>query len=815
MKPVLPITPHLHRIEAALASEGALVLQAAPGAGKTTLVPPALLRAPFLAGSGMLVLEPRRIAAVAAAARIAELLGERLGATAGYAVRLQRCAGPQTRIEVVTEGLFVRRLLADSGLEGIALVVLDEFHERSVAADLALAMLLEARRMRPDLRLLLMSATLDAERVAAFVGCPSLAVPGSAHPVSTRHEPCGAGFDAASIARSAQEALAETGGDVLVFLAGAREMRQVQAELERADLRAGIARLHGMMSLEQQREVIAPREGRPPRIVLATNVAETSLTVPGVRAVVDSGFVRLSRFHPRSGMNRLVTERVSAASADQRRGRAGRLGPGLCVRCWARGERLAAETPPEILRAEISGAVLAAALWGAREPGDLPFLDPPPPALWQAAAELLRSLGAVDARLRPTERGRAIAATGLEPRLGAVVEQGVRSGAAPLACACAALLSARDDSSLREDADFRLRLQELRRALAADRPPAAYAQAIREYRHLASAAGGGRSLPSGDDCGPLLLAAFPDRLAQRIECGLFRLPSGRVARLRGALAEQALVVAVEADAGEATGTIALAAPVSREEAEEVLAHLVEERDEITWEGFSPRARRLRRVGAVVLADRPVARPDARALAASLASRVREAGLAALPWSRRGLSLLARVQAAGGRVSALPDFGEEALLDGVEEWLVPFARADGGIDAGSLDRALRARLGPRAAAALAREAPETLVLPSGARRPIVYGEGEPYVAVRIQDAFGLAASPLVCGRPLVFRLLSPADRTLQITRDLASFWRTAYPRIRPAMRARYPKHRWPEDPALPDRGGGRPRGASGPKSKPVK
>ena len=539
----LPILPLLPRIEGALASSGALVLQADPGAGKTTIVPPALLGAPFLAGSGMLVLEPRRIAAVAAAARISDLLGERLGETAGYSVRLERRVSSRTRIEIVTEGLAVRRIIDDPGLRGIGLVILDEFHERSVHADLALALLLEARVLRPDLRILVMSATLDAPRIAAFVGCPSLLAPGRAHPVDTRWEPAGgpAGrFDAAAIARSASRALAETGGDVLVFLAGAREMRRVRAELERGPGGAAvpIADLHGMMSLDEQREVIEPRPGRPGRIVLATNVAETSLTVPGVRAVVDSGFVRLSRFHPRSGMNRLVTERVSAASADQRRGRAGRLGPGLCVRCWDPGEPLEPETEPEMLRAELSATVLAAALWGAREAGDLRLLDPPPPALWQAARELLRGLGAIDAGGAPTARGKAIARAGLEPRLGAVVEEGARAGSIPLACACAALLATRDDARLREDADFRLRLDELRRALSSGSAGPEYSRPAREYAHLVSitahggAAAPGRPAPASDGCGALVLAAFPDRLAQRLERGLFRLvgPLGPTAR---------------------------------------------------------------------------------------------------------------------------------------------------------------------------------------------------------------------------------------------------------------------------------------------
>ncbi len=823
----LPLVPFLPRISELLERHRGLALTAEPGAGKSTLVPPFLLDEPWLGGKSVVMLEPRRLAAVAVANRIAELLGEQVGRRAGYRVRAAARVGRETRIEVVTEALLTRRIQEDPLLEGVGLVIVDEFHERSIHADLALALALEVRRARPDLALLAMSASLETEGVAALMGArtgepsPSLHCPGTLHPVRTIYRPNeGSGRWEESFADGIARLFDETEGGILAFLPGAGEIRMVGARLSAAlGRRAEVLPLHGTLRLEEQRRVIEPdglRPGTPSaspaprRVILATSIAETSLTVPGITTVADAGWSRLSRLHPPTGLDRLVTERVSVSSAAQRRGRAGRLGPGLCVRFWPESERLLDRPDPEILRSELSGLVLECALWGARTPGELSWMDEPPAAGWAQAWESLRMLGLVDAS-GPTSLGRTVAGLGLAPRLGVLVTRGAARGEAVLAAACAAILQERDGSGIVRDPDFRLRLELIRTGRGGGESwrrtvETEMGRILRRHRPAEGAAYGW-TVAQEHGVGALLAPAFPDRLARREPDGSYRLVTGRAARFpsagpgsgaRVAAASRAAgpwVVALDADPGETSGAIRLASPVDRETVDAVLALAAEESMEIRWEGLVPRAFIVRRSGRLVLTERPGA-ASAQQAAESFRLLLSKKGLGILPWNRQSTRLLARMRIFA---RAYPDAGlgglsEEELVAGSGVWLAPFLKLTGGQVLGSsgLLAALHAMLGSLKGR-LQVEAPESIVLPTGGKRAVEYDGAEPAVEARIQEVFGLAESPRVCGMPLTFRLLSPSQRPLQITRDLASFWRTTYADVRKEMRGRYPKHYWPENP----------------------
>ncbi len=825
----LPLVPFLPRISESLDRRRALALTAEPGAGKSTLVPPYLLDAPWLAGRSIIMLEPRRLAAVAVAARIADLLGEPLGRRAGYTVRTASRVSGDTRILVVTEALLTRKIQEDPLLAGVGLVILDEFHERSIHADLALALALEVRRARPDLALLVMSATLDMEAVAALLGgadtgpVPSLHCPGSLHPVETRYWTLGPGARwEEGFADGTARLFGETEGDLLAFLPGAGEIRRVGARL--GGLLAGRAEvlpLHGTMRLEEQQRVIgrpteggAARGGRADlssrRVILATSLAETSLTVPGIRTVADAGWARLTRFHPATGLDRLVTERVSASSADQRRGRAGRLGPGLCVRFWAESEGLPPRPDAEILRSDLSGLVLECALWGARKASDLQWLDPPPAASWSQAWEILRMLDLLEDS-GPTDLGRTVARLGLAPRLGVLVVRGAERNARVLAAACAAILEERDGSEAGGDPDFRVRLEMIRtgRGGADSWRRAVGLEMERILRRSRGAAGNdsGWTEEQEDRVGNLLGYAFPDRIARREPDGSYRLVTGRVARFPGsgrgpagkaANASRAAahwITAPDADAGETSGIIRLAAPMDKEEADRILALAAEESLEIRWEGLVPKGILARRAGRLSLSERP-ARASAEEIAASFGAHLRRQGIGILPWNARTRGLLARVRFYARRrpERGLGDLSDQGLAGRPGEWLEPYLKLTGGqvITAGMLAAALEAMLGADRGH-FESEVPESLTLPTGGRRAIDYEGTEPAVEARIQEVFGLAESPRICGVSLAFRLLSPARRPLQITSDLASFWRTTYAEVRKEMRGRYPKHYWPENP----------------------
>jgi ATP-dependent helicase HrpB len=769
----------------------------------------------------ILMLEPRRAAVLGIASRMAELLGERPGERIGYAVRLLRKRSPRTRIEVLTEGLLIRRLQKDPGLAGVSTVIFDEFHERSVHTDLALSFMLDLRRLGAETRLLIMSATMDARRIAGFIDSvenrtgdkrvPVIDCPGRSYPVDIRYRPlpekAPLGIETAAVLRD----LLETGPDrrVLVFLPGKREIGDaaafLSAHLSEKDFE--ILPLHGGLPLARQRLVLAPPKTKKGRIILSTNVAESALTVPGITLVVDTGYARIEKYHIPTAMNRLSLEPISLQSAEQRAGRAGRLGPGRCVRLWDESLPRPPQTECEIRRIDLSGLVLECLLWGIRSRDDLPWLDPPPEAAWSRALELLRDLGALDDQGGPSGRGRELAALGLGPRLGTLCLAGRDAGKAPLACAAAAILADRDGSGIREDADFSRRLSMVR-----NKPGHGWVRGILEtagdlLRRLGLAE---EALvwDSGDeaDTGELLAAAFPDRIARRQERegpDKFRFVSGREARVQGPLGKEEWLVAPEADAGERTGSIRLAAPLSPESALALLEPQIRLEEEIRWKGLVPRSTLSRYAGRLLI-SREQGPASREGILRALPDLLADQGITVLPWdAEKGepQRLLDRIRffLAQGGTARGAEFSEEALIRDASLWLaaaIPEERERSRspvVDGPGLVRSLLSRFGWEQKPLLDSRAPEYFSLPGGKRRLLDYGSGEPVLRVRLQEAFGIDGERRIMGIPVVFHLLSPAARPIQITRDLAGFWSGSYAAVRREMRGRYPKHPWPEDP----------------------
>ncbi len=800
--PSLPVAEALPALLASLAVRANAILVAPPGAGKTTTVPLALLAAPWRdPRDKIVVLEPRRLAARAAAARMASLIGEPVGQTVGYRTRLDSAVSPATRIEVVTEGLLVRRLQADSGLSGTAAVIFDEVHERGLDADLALAFCLDLQReFRPELRLLAMSATADGARLAALMDAPVIESAGRMFPVEIRH----AARDVASprdlpdaMARAIRAALAEHDGDILAFLPGMGEIRRTEAGLAGAP--ALILALHGDLPPAEQDRALRP-DATQRRVVLATAIAETSLTVPGVRIVVDGGFRRTPRLDAATGLSRLDTLRISRAAADQRAGRAGREGPGVAIRLWspALHRGLPPFDRPAILEAELSGLALDCAAWGA-DPAVLPFPDAPPAGPLAAGRALLQALGALDAGHRITELGRHMARLGAHPRLAAMLLAAGRPAEMALAAELAALLEERDP--LRHGgADIQTRLAALRgHPGEADRGAIArIRQAAQSYRGRLGLRGAAR--PEDADPGHLLAAAFPDRIAQRRgEPGAFRLSGGGSARLAATdpLAKSNLLV-VAALEQKAAARIMMAAPLDPDALPATIAaHCTDQVesgfDAATGAVFS---RRRRRYGALVLQDRLVA-ADPAETAATLA-RVLAEKPDRLPWTDAARQLQARAALLHGIDPSFPDLSDAALAAGQGAWLAPhllgmtrLAEADK-ID---LAAVLRGLLGRNQAARLDRDLPSHIALPGG-RAAVDYSGPVPVAAARAQHFYGLKATPKLAGGkiPLQVALLSPAGRPAAITADLEGFWRGAWADMRRDMRGRYPRHAWPEDPS---------------------
>lgn len=817
----LPIAALLPDIRAALETAPGLVLQAPPGAGKTTGVPLALLDAPWLAGQRMIMLEPRRLAARAAAARMAETLGEAVGQTVGYRIRFESKVSAATRIEVVTEGILTRMLQDDPSLPGVGLVIFDEFHERSLNADLGLALCLESQgALRDDLKILVMSATLDGGPVAALMGgVPLLTSEGRAFPVTTRFlaRPEPRRF-ADGVAAAVVQALRDEDGDVLVFLPGAGEIRRVEALLAEHPATRGvtIAPLYGDLPAEAQDRAIR-RGGDGRKVVLATAIAETSLTIDGVRVVVDGGQMRVPRFDPSSGMTRLVTLPVSRASADQRRGRAGRTAPGVCYRLWSEAEDRALQlfTAPEVTEADLAPLALDLAQWGIADANALAWLDAPPAAALAQARELLAELGAVDEGGRITGHGRAMNRLAMHPRLAHMILRARDLGLGGLACDLAAILGERDVIKAERgfrDSDIRLRLDALRgqseqvRGLAVDRGALARArQAAKEWRRRVGLKPGQED-GEGLDAGIVLAFAYPDRIARRRPGGepRYALSGGRGALFADAepLSAEEWLVAAELDGDRREARIFLAAALTKAEIEEHFAESIRTVEAVAWDRRDEvvRASRQRRLFALVLDEQKLdsAAPDA--LAAAMAEGVRVMGLACLPWSgelskwRERVELLRRLDPDGG----WPDLSDPALLDGLEEWLAPYLtgitrRAH--LTRLDLSQALRALVPWDMARRLDDLLPTHVTVPSGSRVPIDYSGETPVLAVRLQEMFGCADTPRILdGKvPLLLHLLSPARRPVQVTRDLASFWANAYHAVKADLKGQYPKHWWPDDP----------------------
>ena len=802
---MLPIDAVLPDLCAALRAGPNAVLVAPPGAGKTTRAPLALLHEPWVAGGRILVLEPRRLAARAAARRMAQTLGEEVGATVGYRVRMEARVSAATRIEVVTEGVFTRMVLDDPGLEGVAAVLFDEFHERSLDGDLGLAFALDAQALlRPDLRLLPMSATVDGAAVARLLGegTPVVESLGRAHPVETRH----VGRDPArrfedDVARLVRRALGEDEGGVLVFLPGQAEIRRVQERLaaEVRDPAVRLAPLYGALSPAEQDRAVAPSAPGERKVVLATAIAETSLTLEGVRIVVDGGLSRVPRYDPARGLVRLETVRVSRAAADQRRGRAGRTQPGVCWRLWDQAETraLPAFDRPEMLEADLSGVALDLAQWGARDPSSLRFLDPPPAAAFAEVRALLRRLGALDAAGDLTPHGRGMARLGLPPRLSHMVVVGARAGSGERAARLAALVSERGLGGTGVDVSDRLD------RFARDRDPRS-ADARRLAARWLREAGGGAGEGMSD--GLLLAQAYPERIARRRgPPGEFRLASGRGARLDPGerLAGEAWLAVGELGGGAASDRILSAAALDEAELLTAFADRITTEDRVeTGADGRVRARRLRRLGELVVEERLLDRPDPELVVRALLARVREEGLAVLPWAEATAELRARaafLRALDGG-AGWPDLSDAALLADLDAWLAPVLAGRSRLEAlppDALDAAVRALVPWDLQRRLDAEAPPRFATPAGTSAAIDYAaEGGPRVEVRVQELYGLREHPAVArGRvPLTLALLSPARRPVQVTRDLPGFWAGSWREVRTEMRGRYPRHPWPEDPA---------------------
>jgi ATP-dependent helicase HrpB len=826
--PALPIGAALPSLAEALVARRKVLLQAPPGAGKSTIVPLALLESGWLAGRTVLMLEPRRIAARAVAQRMAHLLGEAVGQTVGIRTRLETRIGRATRIEVVTEGILTRMLQSDPELVRIGCVIFDEFHERSLNADLGLALCLESQEtLREDLRVLVMSATLDTRPLARLLDdAPIIEAHARSYDVTTHYVPRRAELSLEmQTAQLLRRALAEEPGDILCFLPGAAEIGRVQRALEESSLDSSVSvlPLYGELDAAAQDAAIQPSGRR--KIVLATSIAETSLTIEGVRVVVDSGLRRYAKFDPATGMSRLETEKLSQAAADQRRGRAGRLSSGACYRLWSEGVQatLAAQTPPEILHADLAPLALELACWGAADPARLRWLDPPPLAPLAQARDLLSLLGAIDAARRVTAHGRALAAMGAHPRLAHMLIKGRDIKAPRLASEIAAILGERDilrAAPGSRDADLRLRVSALRGARALPGGLTVDARALRQAQRTAGnwqrELGGREEIADADAVvGVLTALAYPDRVGRaRDGGGRYLLTNGRGARFAEpqALAKSEFIVAAELDGADRDARIFLAAPLEREDIERLFKDQIEEHSEIAWDEREEavRARKQRRLGALVLQSEELRDADRDAIAQAALTGLRRLGLAVLPWTPSLRQWQARVMLmrkfAVHAGEPWPDVSDGALLDTLEEWAPPwmpglvrrehFARFD-------LGQALRSRLSYAQSSALEREAPTHFVAPSGSSLPIDYLDGEvPTVSVRLQEMFGLRETPAVAaGRlPLLLKLLSPAGRPVQITRDLVSFWERGYHEVRKDLKGRYPKHYWPEDPhaALPTR-----------------
>jgi ATP-dependent helicase HrpB len=805
--PELPVSHVLPEIGTALAERGRVVLSAPPGAGKTTLVPLHLLDQPWRGDGRIVLLEPRRLAARAAANRMASLLGEQVGGTVGYRMRLDNRISGKTRIEVVTEGVFARMILDDPELSGVAAVIFDEFHERSLDADFGLALALDVQSaLRDDLRILVMSATLDVERVAALLDNPPVIESmGRSFPIEIRYQdrPGGERVEDA-VTRAIIDAHARETGSILAFLPGQAEITRT---VERLDGRFGpdtlIAPLYGNLGQKEQDAAIRPAPAGMRKIVLATSIAETSITIDGVRIVIDSGLQRLPVFEASTGITRLETVRVSRASADQRAGRAGRTQPGVAVRLWHQGQTAAlpAFTPPQILSSDLSGLVLDLAHWGVQDPASLAFVDQPPETVLKEARALLRELGAVESDGTLTARGRTMRNLALPPRLAAMVVSAGESGHAKEAAMLAVLMTEQGLGGTSIDIEERLRRFKTERGERAD-----------ASRRLAARLANGLDKMSSSApplAGQLLVHAFPDRIAlQRGGRGRYVMANGRGVELPETerLAGSQMLVIADLTGRAAQARILAAAEISRRDVEAELPDAIETGEQIYFDlpSRQVRARRATRLGAIVFDETPLPRPTGEAVAKALADGVRKLGVGVLPFSKEAIQLRERIGYLHRTLGEpWPDVSDSALLERLDEWFTPYqtdARGISDISAGSLSSGLMALVPHELQRDLSRLAPTHFEAPSGQRHPIQYDGEEPLLTIRVQELFGLKQHPAIGGGrlPLLLELTSPAHRPIQTTRDLPGFWAGSWKDVRADMRGRYPRHPWPERPeeALP-------------------
>ncbi|WP_210131326.1 ATP-dependent helicase HrpB [Stenotrophomonas rhizophila] len=814
-----PISELLPQIATQLATHPRLVLEAPPGAGKTTQVPLALLDAPWLEGRKVIMLEPRRVAARSAAHFMARQLGEEVGGTVGYRIRFENKVSARTRVEVVTEGILTRMLQDDPMLDGVGALLFDEFHERHLAADLGLALALDVQaQLREDLRIVVMSATLDGERLAQFLDAPRLSSAGRSFPVAVSHFPARRDESLEAQARRAvEQALAEHPGDVLVFLPGQREIARTQAALEQAlpaDIQ--VLPLHGELPVEQQSRVLQPDPQGQRRVVLATNVAESSVTLPGVRVVVDAGLAREPRYDPNSGFSRLDVVNIAQASADQRAGRAGRVAEGWAWRLWPQSQRLEAQRRPEIAQVELAALALELAAWGSE---DLRFVDAPPVGAMAAARELLQRLGALGDSGAPTALGRRMLTLGTHPRLSAMLLAAGNGTEQALACDLAALVEARDP--LRHGGDA---LAARWRALAAFRQGrvpqdanrgalAAIDAASKQWRRRLRCDTTPPSSVEAHQLGDLLAHAFPDRIAARHPTDPLRylLANGRSARLfdPSDLRGEPWLVAVELRYEARDALLQRAAPVDENRLRRDFPQRFQQQDVVRWDADKRAlvARRESRFDRIVLDSRSAGRVDPAQAAQALTEAVRELGLEALPWTdglrqwqARALSLRAWMPELD-----LPEVSDAALMETLATWLTPAFNGKTRLDAldeSTLGEALKSPMPWAQRQLIDRHAPVRIAVPSGMERTITYAleaDGStpqpPVLAVKLQELFGLADTPRIAdGRvPLTLHLLSPGGRPLQVTQDLRNFWANTYAEVKKEMKGRYPRHPWPDDP----------------------
>ncbi|WP_256761191.1 ATP-dependent helicase HrpB [Cohnella sp. WQ 127256] len=820
----LPIELVLPELLQVMSTHRNAVLIAAPGAGKTTRVPLSLLDEPWLAGQKILMLEPRRLAARSSAKYMAHTLGESIGETVGYRVKMDTKVGPRTRIEVITEGVLTRMLQADPTLEGVGLVIFDEFHERSLQADLGLALCIQSQTLlRDDLKLLIMSATLEAEPVADLLGgAPVVSSEGRSFPVETVYRPkpnggSGRGvFLEDAVVQVISDALHSHEGDLLVFLPGVGEIRSVQAKLSRRlsgysnEIR--ICPLHGSLTSDAQDQALSPASQGQRKVVLATSVAETSLTVEGVTVVIDSGLMRVSRFSPRTGMSRLDTVTVSAASADQRRGRAGRLMPGTCYRLWSQEEQqsLAPRSVPEIVEADLAPLLLELSVWGVQDTSELVWLDAPPAPALQQARELLIQLGALDKTgQRVTAHGKQMAEFGKHPRIAHMLIKAIPIGLGRLGCELAVLLGERDFiryEGQAPTADIRVRLEALHGSGVYSVDEGTRRRLSEEASRLQRELGIQHSTHTSKDiqaCGLLLAFAYPDRIGRQRDNGKYLMSGGRgAAFLSGqTLAHEPWIVVADVDDSGTDSRIRLAAPVTYEQLE---THLQEEMNveaHIYWdsESKSVRGRARKKLGALLLEETPLSRPPADLVLRTLLEGIRTEGLELLPWSKAARQLQERTIFIRHHDASWPDLSDEALMGTMEQWLAGYMEGMKGrndLQRLQVKDILESLLSWEQRQELEHSVPTHWSVPSGSRVPVDYSDiHAPSISVRLQELFGLSETPRIAGGrvPLTLNLLSPAQRPVQVTRDLASFWRNTYFEVRKDLKGRYPKHYWPDNP----------------------